>query len=83
MIKLYSTTDTAEAAFLMAHGMKFVRTEKVPNDPKMDIILEEITEGQSGELLMEWDNHCAEKQFFLKYKFLLKRVVPRGLTKAS
>jgi hypothetical protein len=83
MIKTYSTTDTAEAAFLMAHGMKFIKTERVAGDSKMDIILEEISEGQSGDLLMQWDDHSPEKAFFLKYKFLLKRVVPRGLTRAS
>lgn len=74
--KTYTTSDTAEAAYLMSHGVRFLRTEKDPVSKICDIILEESTSGQIGDLLLDWQNkQCPECAFFLKYKFLLKKVM--------
>jgi hypothetical protein len=76
LTKLYTTSDTAEASYLMAHGVRFLRTEKDPMDEKTNIVLEETTTGQIGDLLLDWQNkQCPEYAFFLKYKFLLKKVM--------
>jgi hypothetical protein len=75
-MKPYTTPDTAEAAYLMSNGVRFIRTEKDPLEKISNIILEESTEGQIGDLLLDWQNkQCPEYAFFLKYKFLLKKVM--------
>lgn len=74
--KPYTTSDTAEASYLMAHGVRFIRVEKDHLDEKCTIILEESSEGQIGTLLCDWDNkQCPEYAFFMKYKFVLKKVM--------
>jgi len=76
----YSTSDTAEAAYLMAHGIKFKYVEKDATDPKekKTIILENTIDNLIGELLLDWDaKQCPEMSFFLKYKWLLKQVNSR------
>jgi hypothetical protein len=74
--KPYSTSDTAEAAYLMAHGVRVLRTEKNPLDKISTIFLQETRGGQIGDLLLDWSNkQCPEYAFFLKYKFLLKKVM--------
>jgi len=79
MNKTYVTSDTAEASFLLSHDVRFIRIEKVDNDPKVNIVLEEIMDGQIGDLLLRWGNgSCAEKSFFLKYKWVLKQVAPKN-----
>jgi hypothetical protein len=75
-MKSYTTSDTAEAAYLMANGAKFVRTEKDILEDKSNIILEGGYAEQIDELLPDWKNkQCPEYDFFMKYKFLLKKVM--------
>jgi hypothetical protein len=79
MNKTYTTSDTAESAYLIAHGIQFKSVEKDKSDPKVTIVLEERTEGEIGELLIPWDmGDCPEKNFFLKYKWLLRQVAPKN-----
>jgi hypothetical protein len=79
MNEQYTTSDTAEAAYLMAHGAQFIKVEKNNNDPKVSIILEETDEVKIGDLLIRWDLcNCFEKSFFLKYKWLLRQVAPKN-----
>jgi len=73
----YTTSDTAEASYLMNHGVQFVRIEKFDNDPKASIVLKEIIQGQINDLLLRWNN-STEKSFFLKYKWMLKQVAPKN-----
>jgi len=77
MNRTYTTSDTAEASFLISHNVKFIRVERIDNDPKVNIVLEETFDGQIGDLLLKWGN-CDEKSFFLKYKWMLKQVAPKN-----
>jgi hypothetical protein len=72
----YTTSDTAESAYLMNHGVQFVRVERFDNDPKANIVLKEIIEGQINDLLLRW-HESSDYSFFLKYKWALKQVAPK------
>ncbi len=75
-MKPYSTSDTAEAAYLMANGVKFIRAELDKLNNNYNIILEGGYPEQIDELLPDWKNkQCTEYDFFMKYKFLLKKVM--------
>jgi hypothetical protein len=75
----YITSDTAEASFLMAYDIKFIKTIEYANDPKKSIVLED--DGRINDLLLIWGdnvNKCRERIFFLKNKWLLKQVAPKN-----
>jgi hypothetical protein len=79
MNKTYITSDTAEASYLMAHDVQFVKIVEYDHDNKKGIELQEVIEGQIADLLLAWGNgHCPEKAFFLKYKWILKQVAPKN-----
>jgi hypothetical protein len=66
-------------AYLLSHDVKFMRIIEYPNDNKKAMELEENFAGQIGDLLLRWENgSCAEKSFFLKYKWVLKQVAPKN-----
>ena len=73
MNKLYHTSDTAEAAYLIMHDCHLVKSNR--QDGIVEFILQEPSQGKIGELLTEWETpYCGEHKFFKTYRWLLSQI---------
>ncbi len=73
MNKLYHTSDTAEAAYLMSHDCELVKTDR--SDSIVEFTLKDTVPATIGELLIKWETfNCEERKFFKTYRWLLSQI---------